>query len=94
MKDNQPPFAIHCPSNIEVLLHCHCYPVPHPRLEGPAVRDAIKMFRDLGAIEERPPLKDVYATTLLGRAWVEALCMVPPPRLVYLDEQGRTVGKG
>lgn len=81
--------TIGTPSNIEVLLHFHTNPEPHPRLDAPAVRDAVLMLLDEEAIYS---FKDGYRTTAKGRAWVQALCNVPPPRVAYIDESGKPLG--
>ena len=80
---------IFSPSNIEILLHCHVRVEPHPRLEAPAVRDAILAFLKIGAIAPDPECQDLYHTTPLGKAWVEALCRVPPPWIAFIDQQGK-----
>ena len=78
---------IFSPNNIDVLLHCHTRPGPHPRLDAPAVRDAINMFYQLECIEQTLE-KDEYRTTPKGKAWVQALCNVEEPRKAYVDAQG------
>lgn len=65
------------PNDIEVLLHCHCTPGPHQRLDAPAVLDAVTRFLDAGLIERVAPSE--YRTTEGGRVLVEALCAVPWP---------------
>lgn len=82
--------AIGTPNNIEVLLHCHTTPAPHPRRHAPAVADALALLRTLGAIEATAD-ENVETTTALGRAWVEALCRVPLPRAAFVDERGEVL---
>ncbi len=81
------------PNNIEVLLHCHCSPEPHPRFDAPAVKDALRLLLRAGCIEvvKKPDSEDErrYRTTDKGRAWVKALCEVEEPRAIYIDSQGR-----
>ena len=82
------------PSDIEVLLHCYYSPTPHPRRQAPAIAESLNSFLDLGAIQPstRPGTPDgTFSTTPLGSAWVKALCAVPPPKRVFLDEQGRII---
>lgn len=79
---------IYSPNNIEVLLHFHTCPHPHPRIDAPAVKEAIMQFLEIGAIVV---FDDTYITTRLGHAWVDALCNTPPPRLVFIDEAGRVL---
>jgi len=81
---------IYSPNNIEVLLHCHTRPQPHPRLDAGAVRDAIGEFLRLGAIEPDEEA-NCWRTTPLGKAWVQALCNVPPPRTAFVDEHGNLI---
>jgi hypothetical protein len=78
-----------CPSDIEVLLHCHVCPGPHPRFHAPAVQDALGFLLRHGAIEPRNGVENgEYSTTELGKAWVAALCRVPKPRAVFVDADG------
>jgi hypothetical protein len=82
--------AIYSPNNINVLLHYHCSPEPHERIEAPAVQEAVELLLSEGAIrpdEAQGP--NCYRTTPLGMAWVEALCRVTTPRAVFVDQQGR-----
>lgn len=65
------------PSDIEVLLHYHCSPNPHPRYTANAVREATEEFLDLGLIEPAP--RETYTTTEGGKVLVEALCATPFP---------------
>lgn len=52
------------PSDLEVLIHCHAIPTPHPRWEAPAVREALNMFLKAGIIEVNHHLTDRhYAET-------------------------------
>jgi hypothetical protein len=80
--------SIGTPNNIEVLIHCHVTPLPHPRRNAPAVANALRLLRDLGAIEAT---EDGETTTALGRAWVEALCRVQMPRAVFVDGNGEVL---
>lgn len=74
------------PNVIEVLLHCHVCPEPHPRWEAPAVQEALRFLAREGAIHSVEVR--TYITTDLGAAWVKALCNVEKPRLVYVDTNG------
>lgn len=78
------------PCEISVLLHFYVSPLPHERHDAPAVSAAIRWFLDVEAIR-RGDTPNTYVTTPLGKAWVEALCRVPKPRLAYLDEQNRVL---
>jgi len=80
--------AIYSPSNIDVLLHFHTTPGPHERQRAPAVAEAIRDFLNVGALEKT---EEGYKITPLGKAWVAALCNVPPPKSVFVDEAGRII---
>jgi hypothetical protein len=84
---------IDTPNNIDVLLHYHCSPDKHPRINAPAVREAIDFLLVEGCLV---PVADspgnllyttTYTTTQRGQAWVAALCNVRVPRNVFVDEQ-------
>jgi len=84
--------TIATPNNIEVLLWCHCRVGLHERIEAPAVHDTLMEFLQMGAIErEVGEPEHHFTTTPLGRAWVQALCNVPPPKSVFVDESGRAL---
>lgn len=88
--------AIYSPARIQILLRCHVSPEPLPNCDAPVSAETIREFLQLGVIEPYGPIEpgpQRYRTTALGRAWVQALCNVPCPRVVYLDEQGRDLGK-
>jgi hypothetical protein len=85
--------TLQTPSTIEVLIHCHCTPTPHPRNHAPAVQDAIRELLEYDAIESAPEDgENCYRTTPLGAAWLNALERVPIPRLVYVDTDGHVLG--
>lgn len=75
------------PNDIEVLLHCHVSPEPHPRLDAPAVQESIKMWICAGMIEPNVNT-GIFVTTDKGCAMVMALCKTPYPRLIYIDQNG------
>ena len=84
------------PSNIEVLLHCHCSPESHERQEAPAVASALSMLLGAGCIEVEHDQsvtagQTVYTTTRKGASWVKALCNVECPKSVYVDAQGNVL---
>ena len=90
------------PNDIEVLLHCHTSPEPHPRLHAPAVREAIEMWLALGYVKPRkiegmcivdlaPTEKhspEIYGTTPFGAAMVKAICKIELPKQVFVDSNG------
>lgn len=76
------------PSDIEVLIWCHCRPEPHERLDAPAVSEAIRMFLDCGMVKLYEGKKDMYVTTKKGAALMRMLRNTPEPRLVWVDGFG------
>jgi len=78
------------PLKIEVLLHYHATPGPHRHYDAPAVQKAIQELLDHKALQGTS-YSNQYDTTPLGAAWVKALCNVPMPRQVFVDEQGRVL---
>lgn len=66
------------PNDIEVLLHCHVCPNPHPRKGAPAVDEAIDMLLRRGMITHSVG-GEYYTTTEGGRMLVDALCNTPFP---------------
>lgn len=74
---------IHSPNNIEVLLHYHTTPEPHPRIDAPAVKEATEMLLRVECI--KPSMPGRFNTTPKGKAWVEALCNVELPQEAYVD---------
>lgn len=68
------------PSDVEVLIWCHCRPEPHERITAGAVRDALVMWSRAGMIESALDcLAGTYRTTPKGCAMIEALCAVAVP---------------
>lgn len=78
---------ISSPNNIEILIHCYTTPTAHPRIDAPAVIEAIGEFLESGCIVPAAG-KDQYRTTPKGDAWVKLLCNVEMPREVYVDAYG------
>lgn len=80
------------PSEIEILLHCHVSPEPHPREHAPAVREALNMFKILGAIEI-DYTNGGHQTTEKGKKWVEMLCDTPEPVARFVDPRTEDILK-
>ena len=80
------------PSDIEILLHYHTCPEPHPRTHAPAVQDTIRWFVSLGILEEKGHLQS-YRTTGKGNALVRMLCNVGMPQLAWLDREDNIIFK-
>ena len=79
----------HTPSDIEVILHFHVSPAPHPRQHAPAVQDAIIYCVDEGLLKEDIP--GCYSPTPKGTAWVKMICATQYPKLAWLDTEGDIV---
>ena len=82
------------PLEIEVLIHCHVCPAPHPRLGAPAVAEAIERFERNGIIVKKS-LKYrtgvYYPTTDRGKALVRILCSTPFPEQRWVDQNGNII---
>ena len=76
------------PVNVEVLLHCHTTPAPHPNIEAKSTKDAINRLLEGDCIT---PEDNYYRTTELGRAWVKAICNTEMPKIKYVDAQGNVL---
>lgn len=76
------------PLAIKMLIHFHLASEPY-ELNLPIHQDIIATFLRMGAIEPSAIYDDVYHTTDRGTAWVKAICQVPVPKQVFIDEQGR-----
>ena len=78
------------PLDIEVLIHCHVCPAPHPKLGAPAVEEAIRMFEHNKIIEREEDL-GCYRTTDRGKALVRILCSTPFPEQRWVDQNGNII---
>ena len=77
------------PNEIEVLIHCHVSPSPHPRKDAPAVQEALASFlrNGLVALDE----DGIYHTTYRGAAHIAQLCNRPWPVQAWVDENGKVI---
>ncbi len=71
------------PSDLEILVHCHVSPDPHPRLHAPAVKDAIRQFLADGIIKRVSV--DIYGSTERGEMWLEMILDTPMPVYQLVD---------
>lgn len=67
------------PLGIEILLHYSTCAGPFPRIEAPAVADAVEVFCALGLLERGAEGQPRYIATEGARVYVMALCDVPLP---------------
>lgn len=74
-----------CPNDIEVLLHCHTTPGPHPRMHAPAVAEAINALLRHKLIAPADREDPYYVTTRRGAAFIEALCNTKLPVAVWVQ---------
>ncbi len=76
------------PLAIEILLHFHVSPLPHPLSAYPAVAAEIESQLNNGLIEEE---KASYRTTERGKAHVQQLCNLPFPTQMWVDKDGNKI---
>jgi len=87
-REKQTMINLKTPNNIEVLLHCHCTNEVHPRIDAPAVIDALAFLyeRELIIMPNRD--SQIYRTTKKGAFHVQALCNLPLPVSQWVTPQG------
>ena len=79
------------PSTLELLMHHHVVPGPHPRSDAPAIQEGLKQLVHHGLIEAVPAQVGVYETTEKGAAHIQQLCALPFPEYVYIDYKGEKI---
>lgn len=79
------------PNAIEILLHCHVYPLPHPRRDAPAVAEELASLLSNGLIECLTGCLGGYRTTLRGKLHVQQLCKTPWPVSVFIGGDGKVL---
>ena len=79
------------PNAIEILLHCHVCPLPHPRIEAPAVQDEVQSLLAHGLIEEERGSNGGFRTTLRGWLHVQQLCSTAWPVRVFMGADGKVL---
>ena len=75
------------PNDIDVLLHYHICPQPHPRVETIAVQDSIEAFMESDILKSSAKI-DCFETTERGAALVRILCNTPYPTYRWVDKNG------
>ena len=78
------------PNDLEVLIHCHVCPEPHPRAHAPAVQDTINTFLAHGILEAKG---NSYITTERGDALMRLLCNTEMPQQAWVDKDGNVILK-
>lgn len=76
------------PNDIEILIHCHVCPAPHPRIAHNG--NVITKFIQLGLIEEADK-RNCYRTTSRGAAHVEQLCNLALPTQAWIGADGKVI---
>lgn len=78
------------PNEIEVLLHCYTSLSVHPRIQAPAVKEAISMFLGCDILIKASGV-EWYTTTGRGEALVKVLCNTKFPTEAWVDENGKVI---
>ncbi len=79
------------PNAIEVLIHCHVCPLPHPRSDAPAVAEELQSLQANRLIEPEPGSPGGYRTTDRGRAHIAQLCNTPWPKQAWIGADGSCI---
>lgn len=77
------------PNEIEVLLHYHVSPEPHPRIGYGAVTEAVHRFARNGILSKVEG--DRYTLTDRGKAWLQEILSVPYPRQAWVNSTGEVI---
>ena len=77
------------PNDIEVLIHHHVSPEPHPRAHALAIQESIRMFIINGIFEPREGGN--HRTTQKGDALVRMLCNLKWPQKAWIDEDDNVI---
>lgn len=92
VQNQNPPWVIDRNTTmheIGILFHYGCQGgEPHP--ESPAATITVSRFLEAGVLERmsEPP---GFRITPLGLAWIKALCRVPIPKAVFIDDKGQVI---
>ena len=79
------------PNDLEILIHCHVSPTPHPRIDAPAVVQALDDLVECDLIIKHKGCDGVYSTTDRGKAHIEVLCNMSLPEKKWIDPFGRII---
>ena len=79
------------PNDLEVLIHCHVSPTAHPRIDAPAVKEALDMLEKNGLIILHKGGDNIYSTTDKGNAFMQVLCSMPLPEQKWVDAFGKII---
>jgi len=76
------------PNDIEILIHCHVSPAPHPRYEY--ITDVIRQLLTSDLIQHGDE-PNSFRTTERGAAHVEQLCDTPWPVQAWVRADGEVI---
>lgn len=87
------------PNHLELLIHYHLVTNDHPRLDTPAVREAVQEFVVDGIFEKISDLTleriraPSYRLTEKGIAWLSMLLDTPYPveKTIWFDQKGKPI---
>lgn len=73
------PGKLSCPSDLEVLLHCHYSGEVHPRIDAPAVSEGLMRLLNASMIEPDTEHPRQFNTTGRGKWFIQHLLSIPFP---------------
>jgi hypothetical protein len=76
------------PLNLSVLLHCYYSPEPHPRINSPAVQDALNYLLRTNMISGGDN-DNIFHTTPRGEAYIKYLMALPFPEQHWIMPNGQ-----
>lgn len=85
--------TIETPYRIKLLIHFAGSPERSPYWGTKAYNDEVDSLLKDGAIKayNEPGYNGDYCATPLGQAWVQALCNVQIPKMVFVDQLGNVL---
>lgn len=69
------------PIELEFLLWCHYSTEKFPRIEAPAVKEAVNKFWRNGLINQDIADDDVYQLSEKGQFYINEICSTPFPKV-------------
>ena len=76
------------PSDIEVLIHYHVCPEPHPRIEFQAIKESVAFFIKIGLLAYTD---GYYTTTAKGAAHIRQICNLELPTQAWVGANGKII---
>lgn len=88
VKEQNACMASVTPCEIGVAIHYHYVASPHPQINAVSIRAAIEKFERCGILEKDDDRDGGgYKTTERGKAWIELLCKVKFPKLLWVEDK-------